>query len=112
MKRKKSQPDNLLAAAQAELQAQLEVLQARREELVKGGFDKDLANSAAALGRAITSLAGEMRQQEKHVQQLAARMSPDELDEVLEQFLRDLPVERLARFKSLVDELTSSGSVL
>lgn len=104
--------DNFLLMAQAELQAQLAVLEARRKALVTGGFDKDLANSAAALGRAMTSLAGEMRQQEKHLQQLVDRMSPAEADAALEQYIRDLPVDRLAKFKALVDELSSAGSVL
>src|SRR5688500_16822243 len=104
-KRKNPGADNLLAIAQAELQAQLAVLQARRKALLAGGFDKDLANSAAALGRAITGLAGEMRHQEKHVHQLVERMSPDEFDEVLRFHLAELPRDRQAAFKSFLDEL-------
>lgn len=111
-KSKSGSSDNLLAVAQAELQAQLAVLQVRRVALVKGGFDKDLANSAAALGRAITGLAGEMRQQEKHVNQLVERMTPDELDDVLRYHIANLPKERQGAFKAFLDELCARGSIL
>ena len=104
--------DGFLATAQAELLSQLAVLERRRKELVTGGFDKDLANSAAALGRVLVSLASEMRQQEKHLKQIVERMTDQELDDVLRFHVAGLPKDRQAAFKAFLDELVNSGSVL
>ncbi len=111
-KQKNPGANSFLVEAQTELQLQMGVLQRRRAALVAGGFDKDLANSAAALGRAITSLAGEMRQQEKHAKQLFERMTPEEVDSLLQFHIAELPVDRQRTFKAFLDELVGAESVL
>lgn len=101
-----------LAAAMLELQAQLDVCSARRAELNVGGFDKDLANASAALGRAITGLAGEQRQQEKHAKDMVARMSLSEQDALVKEYLREVQPERRTEFRALLDELDATEMVL
>ena len=109
---KKNPETALLGAAQAELAAQLKVLRARRKELPVGGFDKDLSSAAAALGRAITALSAEQRQQEKHAKEVVTRMTEAELDEVVKTHLASLPVERRAEIRAYLDSLDSVRSVL
>lgn len=68
MGKKTEQVDKIQALTRAtvdELELQLEVIRARREELIEGGFDKDLSAAAAALARAITAVAAEDRAREK-----------------------------------------------
>lgn len=102
----------LLAAAIKEGRAQLKVIEKRRKELVEGGFDKDLANSSAALMRALTSATGEMRQQEKHAAQMVARMSQEERDELVLEFISAMDKERLNRVRAHLDSLLENQSVL
>lgn len=112
-KKAKEQPGSgFLAAAKVELTAQLEVCAARRRELHSGGFDPELATCAASLGRAITSLASEERQQEKHAAQMVARMSPEERAELTKEYLRELPVDRRADFRAFLDDLDADERVL
>jgi hypothetical protein len=101
--------DKLLKRAVSHLQLLLSACEATLKE---GGASPALARESAGVARSIATLSSEMRQQEKHLQQLVDRMSPSEADAAMEQYLRDLPLDRLDRFKSLLDELTSSGSVL
>lgn len=111
-KPKNTPETSFLTSAQAELQAQLAVLQVRRAELRAGSFDKDLAMAASALGRAITGLAAEMRQQEKHGKQVVAAMSAVEQHALVAEYLKNLPVEDRAAFRAILDELDSTESVL
>jgi hypothetical protein len=107
-KKTRSKP-SLLAVAQRELRAQLRLIKSYRRTEV---FDKDMSMAAAALGRAITALAAEQRQQEKHAREVVARMSEDELDAVLRTHLEGLPVERRRAFRDWLDGLDAAGSVL
>ena len=111
-KTKSDGADSLLTAAKAELQAQLNVCAVRRVALHKGGFDKDLANASAALGRAIASLSGEERQQEKHAKQMVERMSAAEQDALVHEYVAALPSDRRAAFRSFLNQLDDEEKVL
>ncbi len=83
-------PDRITHAAIAELEAQLAIVSARRAELSPGSFDRDLANTAAALARAVASLRAELRAGEKARAFTAKSISP----EILMEHLRLLSSER------------------
>lgn len=109
---KEAEVSIFLSAAMTELQEQLQVLTRRRRELPVGGFDKDLSNASAALGRAITGLAGEQRQQERHDRSMVERMDPSERDGLVKVYLRELTTERRAEIRVLLAELDASERVL
>jgi hypothetical protein len=105
----KPSPDALLQRAVDHL---VLLLAACEATLLAGEASPALARESAGVARSIATLSSEQRQQEKHLQQLVDRMSPSEADDAMERYLRDLPLDRLGRFKSLLDELTNAGSVL
>lgn len=100
--------DHIANAAIAELAGQLEIVARRRAELAPGSFDRDLANTAASLARAVTSLKAELRAGEK-ARTYTARSLPPEL--VLEH-LRGLSEERRAHIIQELVRMTDTSSVL
>lgn len=102
----------LLAAAIKEGRDQLKVIKKARKGMFSGGFDKDLANASAALLRALTSATGEMRQQEKHVAQMVSRMTQEERDELILEWVETMDRERLERVQERVTAMMGKESVL
>lgn len=102
-KQSKSQGhDELLTRAETEIIAQLEACRVARED---SGYDRDLASSAASLGRSLASVLAEKRQQEKHARQMVERMTPGERDALVKEYVRVLAPERRAEFRQLLNEL-------
>lgn len=102
----------VLAETREEMREQLRVLSARRRELHAGGFDKDLSNSAAALGRAITSATAELRQQERHEKRMVEEMTPKERRAVVFQFVKELDLDGRQELRTILDQLDRDDRVL
>lgn len=80
--------------------------------IAPGEFDRDLANSMAAVGRAATGLAGELRKLEAHDKRLVDRLSDEERDLLVTSYIRDLGPERRQEIRRLLDELDQAEMLL
>ncbi len=117
MKQAKKQLDSsamaeILAETREEMRAQLRVLAQRRVDTPAGGFDRHLAQSAAALGRAITGATAELRQQERHEQRMVDEMTPQERRRVAFQFTKELDIDGRKELRAILDELDGEGRLL
>lgn len=104
----------LLGSSIKELRAQLVVLKKHRAHLVKHdlGFDKDLAQAAASLGRAITGAAAEQRQQEKHVKDIVGRMSAEETQELIRDWIAEQGPQVWQELQTWLGELIRREMIL
>ncbi len=80
-------------------------------------LDGDEANPAlirelAGLSRAMTGNESEMRQQEKHGKAMVARMTPEERDQLVMAYLRELTPERRAAVVETMQQMDQTRSVL
>lgn len=98
LKRTITHLETLLGAVEATLEA--------------GDANPALARESAGVARAMTGLAAEVRQREKHVKDMVAKMSSVEQDELIKTYLRDLPVERRAEFRDLLDDMDADEQVM
>lgn len=68
-------------------------------KLAKGELTAAVAREAAALARAIIALGAEMRQQAKALDQQADELSENDEDELLLEFILELPPRRRKRYR-------------
>lgn len=90
----------------------LEVLQAGAEETAKrercgrcGGISNPaLLRESANVGRAIANVSAELRQRDKHEQELDANRSATEIDALVLEYLCEIPRERREALRRILDE--------
>ena len=99
----------MLGQSMRVLRGQLRVLQAHQD---KHGFDKDIANSIASIGRAATGLAAELRKLEVHDQRLVDSLTSEERDRLVVSYLRDLAPDRRQEVRRLLDDLDQAEMLL
>lgn len=100
-----------LAEAVVEIKAQMDLLTELR---ITGMYTHHakLASSMASLTAALVKSLAELRQQEKHKQQIYDAMNPEELDACLAGHFVDISVERREFFRQALDALESKRGIL
>lgn len=94
--------DGLLRRAMRHLD---KLLGAVEGTLASGDCSPALARESAGVARALTGLAGELRQRERHIRDAVRAMPSDERDALILEYLRDLAPERRAAVVAFLDEL-------
>ena len=103
------QADHLLQRTIAHLELLLGALESTLES---GDATPALARESANVARAMTGVAAELRQREKHAQQVVDAMSPAERHALVAAYIRDLTPEDRAPLRALLAELDDDASVL
>lgn len=101
-----------LIAALAELRGQIDTLRDRRTELSAGAFDPALAMATAAVGRAVTGAAAQLARLETHDRALVGKMTEEERDRLVHEYLRGTTVERRAAFRVFIDGIDAAEDLL
>lgn len=102
----------LIAETCDELRAQLSMCADARKKLKPGEYWKELANSTANLARALQSLSAETRQHEKHAKAMAAKLSNEERDLLVREYLQDCDKERRLEFLRILQDLQEEDLLL
>lgn len=71
-------------------------------------YDDKLASHTAWLSRHVVSILGELRKLEASDRQAVAKMSSTQQDELVANYIRDLPRDRLEALSSLMSQLTAT----
>lgn len=69
------------------------------------GYDDKAASHLAWLTKHVAQILGEVRKLEVHDKNMVARMTAEEKDALVKAYLMDLPPERRAEFRALLDDL-------
>lgn len=97
--------------ADALLRDELEHLRSLRQTvadaLASGKATPALVRESAGVARALVSVSTEIRQRDKYARSTVPKMTPEERDELVLSYIRDLPKERRAVIRELLDELDS-----
>ena len=104
----------IIAAGTAEVEAQLEILRLRREELERnpGAFDPQLATAANSLARAVSVLSSESRQLDKHRETAVIDLDHDREDELVRSFLTDISPQRREAFRKFLQDTAEETRLL
>lgn len=102
----------LILRARDECEAQLDIIRDRRNELIKGGFDPQLASAMGTIGKTITQLNTEARQQEKHEAAVIENLSDDQQDEVVKDFIENISKIRRREIIAFASELDVGTGLL
>lgn len=104
-----AQIDTLIARAITHLDVCLTSV----EETVKAGdASPAVLRESGTVARGIIGLAAELRQQQRHQARMVAAMSPEEQDRLVVAYISDLPKQRRAEIRRLLDDLDDAEGVL
>lgn len=108
-----SDMERLIASTKAEVEAHLETAKARREALVNPEhLDPDLVGLLNSLARSATALSAEQRQLEKHTRIRLEKLTAEDDDAIVREFLESLPRGRRKAFLELLQGLDSNNDLL
>lgn len=88
------------------------ILDVAERSVEEGEVSPALVRETAGAARALVTLSAELRQREKHERQAVAKMTPEEKDDLVAEYIRDLPPDRRQALRVLLDDLDNGGGVL